>query len=186
MIKHRLFIGLEIPQKIKEKLGCLQEKIAKIAPCLRLINLRNLHITLAFLGYLNDSQILKINLILAKICRKFKVFELRFGDICFFPSKKQPRVVAMDIKDVGVLGKLQKTLSEELRKLKFIKIEKREYHSHLTIVRVKERMAKNEIATIGKIKIKKSDFKVTAIKLIKSKLLRAGAEYSVFKKWNLQ
>lgn len=186
MPKHRLFIGLKIPQKIKEKLSRLQMEIAKIAPSLRLINLRNLHITLAFLGYLDGRQISKISLILAKISKKFTVFKLGLGDICFFPSEKRARVVAVDIRDAGALVKLQKTLSEELGKLKFIKIEKREYHPHLTIARVREKIAKSKVTAIKKTRIKKADFKVAEIKLIKSKLLRTGAEYSVFKKWNLQ
>lgn len=189
MQKHRVFIGIEIPTKIKESLIKIQEKLAKnfsLCP-LRLVPLKNLHITLYFLGYLNEDEIKKIKEILTKITKNTSPFNLSLENFCFFPNEKKFRVIAIQINDKeNKLCDLQKELGKRLTKLNFIRLEKKEYLPHLTIARAKElRPSLEKIEKIKEIIIPQKEWKVLDIKLIKSILKKDGAEYIVLQNWKL-
>ncbi|MEW6407758.1 MAG: RNA 2',3'-cyclic phosphodiesterase [Patescibacteria group bacterium] len=187
MRKHRLFIGISIPNNIKEKLLKIQDKFSERKLPLRLTDLKNIHITLNFLGYLTDREVVKIRHILDEIIPTFSIFDVWLSSFRFFPDENHIRVVAMMIENNGSLEKLQRVLSSEFAKLKFVRIEKREYKPHLTIARTKPPAIKTkEIEQIKNIKIESGKWKVKNIALIESILRRTGAQYTVLKKWDLK
>jgi 2'-5' RNA ligase len=188
MQKHRLFIAIEIPLRVKECLAKIQNKLIQSGLPLRLIDLKNLHLTLNFLGYLTNEQQKKVETILDKVAADFGASNLNLGKLCFFPNEKQFRVVALKVDDENWnLFNFQKALSAEFAKLRFIKIEKRAYKPHLTIIRAKNlRIKENEIKKIKQIKIANKQWKFTEVKLFESKLRRTGAEHEVLKSWELK
>lgn len=187
MRKHRLFVGILIPNNIKEKLTKIQDKFAKRKLPLRLTDLKNIHITLNFLGYLTDGEIVKIRHILDKVIPTFSTFDVWLSSFRFFPDENRIRVVAIMIESDNFLEKLQKALSCEFATLKFLRIEKREYKPHLTIARAKSLAIKTkEIEQIKNVKIESGKWKVENIALIESVLRRTGAKYTVLKKWQLK
>lgn len=188
MRKHRLFVGIEIPQEIKEELKKIQKKLAQTKLPVRLIDLKNLHLTLNFLGYLTDEQQEKIEKVLDKVSAGFGASAQQLGKLCFFPREKQIRVVAVEINGKNKnLENFQKSLSSEFAKLGFIKLERRDYKPHLTIARAKNlRMKENEIDKLKQIEIKDEPWEFNEVKLFESKLQRSGAEYEILKSWKLK
>ena len=63
-MRHRIFIAINLPEDIKKKLTDYQAKWLEL-PC-RWTKKENLHITLMFLGYLSDEELLEILKILAE------------------------------------------------------------------------------------------------------------------------
>jgi len=131
----RAFIAISIPEDIKERIHELQRKLPDRN--LKIVAKENLHITLKFLGNI-DEQMLEnissklINLIKTKNIKPFKV---KIAGIGFFPNEKFIRVVWIDCKsnELKILGD---RISKSLTGLGF---SPEEFKSHLTIARVKGR-----------------------------------------------
>ena len=174
MKKKRIFIAVPVSVSVKEKILDLQREIrdwegVKWEPK------EKLHITLYFLGYLSESQVVKVKNVLAKVgFEKFKAVLLGF---CFFPSKKRPRVVCLDIESHGKTEKLQQMIGRKLKKFKFFKPEKRKFRAHLTFGRIKK-INEIQVKMIEK-KLIKGSWKIDKFELMES-ILR-GRKGSIYK-----
>jgi len=126
----RLFFGIEIPDKEKEKIEKIKGKI-KIDGKIKWVEKENLHITLLFLGEKNPEDVLKLIYDF-----KFESFDVSLKDFGVFPDIKRPRVLWMGVNQ----GKERiKELYENLVfRLERLNIEKeKRFTPHLTIGRVK-------------------------------------------------
>ncbi len=181
MKKKRIFISLNVSESIKNKVVVLQKyfvgfKGVKWEPR------KKLHVTLHFLGYLDDDEIEKVKNVLSKI--RFESFKAKLADYDFFPSKKQTRVVVFDIYSENKIESLQKMVGDKLCKYNFFKPEKRKYKAHLTFGRVKN-ISQKEIRLIENEKII-GGWRVDEIDLMKSVLRgKLGSNYEVLNKFVL-
>lgn len=96
-----------------------------------------MHLTMKFLGNIEQSKVQKISKLLKNIASDFNSFTIQFSNIGGFPNMQRPRVVWMGIKKGSEsLKHLNNKVECELEKIGFEK-EKREYKAHLTLGRVK-------------------------------------------------
>lgn len=170
----RLFIGINISEEVKEEAVKIQEKIKKLGE-LTLVPKENLHITLKFLGEIEDSEkiIKKLNNI------KFKQFSLKATNIGFFPNNNYIKVVWIGFVGNEILAlqkQIDKTLEEDFKKEK-------NFVTHATIARVKylspeDKTEMNELKTIS---LRSSEFKVNSFKLMKSTLTSNGPAYETLR-----
>src|SRR5690242_14048129 len=94
----RLFIGIEVAPAVAaatlELIAQLQTASATLAPRSRItwVTLERLHITIRFIGHVDDSRVDEIRDVLAP---PFGVdpFDLTIGGVGTFPPKGSPRVV---------------------------------------------------------------------------------------------
>ena len=84
----RLFTGLEIPHEVQQSLSLLRGGL----PGARWIDPENYHITLRFIGDINDRMALEIASMLDGMRRRS--FEVRFGGLISFGGRK-PRAVVV-------------------------------------------------------------------------------------------
>lgn len=85
-MKLRCFIAVEIPEDIKKKISVLKKEIrGKIVPD------ENMHITLKFLGNIDEKHIPALVDKLKKV--HFSPFDVLFKGIGAFPKKKHARVL---------------------------------------------------------------------------------------------
>ncbi len=158
----RCFISIDLPKEIIEKIKKIQEQLPEFIG--KKTEAENLHLTLKFLGEINDNQIEEIKKRLVNI--KFKKFEAEIDGIGVF-SEKIIRIVWTHLTNCD---KLQKEIDSSLKNL--FNPEQR-FMSHLTIARVKNAGNKNEfLEKLKKIKIPKIKFVVDKFKL-KSSMLKA-------------
>ncbi len=71
-MRHRIFTAINLPEDIKGKLVDYQSKWPELP--IRWTKKNNLHITLEFLGYLSDDELLKICQDTKELASKHQLF----------------------------------------------------------------------------------------------------------------
>ncbi len=168
----RLFIAINLPAEIKDYLFSLQGNVkdAKISWVAK----KNLHLTLKFLGEVNEGQ---LPIIKEKIKIQSHKIEANLTDIGFFPSQRNPRVIWVGVEPEDQLIQLQQRVDEQL--LSHFHSDQ-SFKSHITLGRVKM-IRRNESfsKTLKELEIKKLNFTIDSFQLMKSEIRRGGSVYEV-------
>lgn len=184
----RTFIAIDLEERIKKNLSLLLQELNKVSRNIKWVKKEGMHLTLKFLGEIGEEKIPEIESLLKDISKKHNSFPLclkRTGS--FPPGKKNPRVLWVGIDENRSLKALQAQMEEGLEKLGFPK-EKREFHPHLTLGRVKthsylggvlSQLEKESETSFGEMLVKKITF-------FQSILKPTGAEYKVFSEFELK
>jgi len=179
----RSFIALELEQEIIEKLRGVEEKLKSARAEVKWLNPSSIHLTLKFLGGVDEEMIGKIAGKAERIARKYEPFNLSVEGIGTFPPGKSPRVVWVGVKgDTNSLSQLQEQIEQEISSLGFER-EARGFTPHLTLGRVKSPGGKEEL--LQKVEedkgVKLGGFTVKSFYLFKSDLRPQGAVYTKLK-----
>jgi len=106
----RLFTGLEIPQSVAQSLAMMRGGL----PGARWIDAENYHLTLRFIGDVDDALAREIAGVLARVHRR--PFELRLDGLTSFGGRK-PRAVVATAAPVSPLMELQAEHDRLLQRL---------------------------------------------------------------------
>ena len=179
----RAFIAIDMPQEIKERIGVslrgLQQASQFMGTRLMWVEPENLHLTLSFLGDINETQVRMAIVTLRGCAKMWQQFDLKVGNPALFPEGHVPRVIAHRLgKDIDALAVVQRMLTNGLRRRGF-DLELREFSPHLTLARIKNRVDLSGLKRVvdetrGE---KVGAFTVTELKLMKSTLTPEGAIY---------
>ena len=101
----RIFTGLEVPKTVAQSLSILRGGL----PGARWIDPENYHLTLRFIGDVDDQTELEVASLLGRVRRK--PFELRFDALSSFGGRR-PRAVIATLAQTAALMELQ---AEQLR-----------------------------------------------------------------------
>ncbi len=126
----RLFTGLEIPDDIRESLSMLRGGL----PGARWIDPENYHITLRFVGDVDDVVAREIVFMLAQVQRRG--FELRIDGVSSFGGRK-PRAVVATVASPPAVMELQAE-HERLMQRIGIEPEGRKFTPHVTLARLRD------------------------------------------------
>lgn len=183
----RLFISAELPDKVKENIDKITAELKSSGGAVKWVEARNLHITLKFLGWVKDRELDNIIAETGKAVGNTESFKAAFKGLGTFPEGKTPRVIWVGtVKGGDELCSLAKNLEETLLKAGYRK-EEREFKSHITIGRVKEKKG------LEKLKEKFESLKaenfgealIDRIYIMKSTLTRKGPVYETIKEVKL-
>jgi 2'-5' RNA ligase len=181
-MRHRIFIAINLPEKIKEELLSFQRKFSELPA--RWVKKENLHITLAFLGYVKDEDIPKIIEITKNVAKNHSPFSINLIKVCYGPPKiKPPRMVWVIGEKNENLWKLQENLKNALMEMKITQLEEegRGFVPHITLARIRKWEFK-QIEPEERPEIDEDvnfSFEVKSIEIMESHLKRRGAEYTV-------
>ena len=185
----RIFIAINLPKEIKLELEKLEKEINDLFPSelnremIRWLKKDNLHITLLFIGWVKEEEIIQTCQIAKKVAQNKKNFSLRFKKVCYGPPKKiPPRLIWIELEKKPELLELAEELKKETAKAGILrKIEKREFSPHITLARIKTwQWRKIEPEERPEIEREISlDFEVNSIEIMESKLKKSGAEYNI-------
>ena len=174
----RLFVALEIPPAVRENLATLLASMRAITKEARWVRAENLHITLKFLGELDEDRLAAVRTALGGI-RSEQAVAMEFRGLGFFPNEKHPRVFWAGMEASLNVKTLAGDIEGAMEKLG-IRREKREFSPHLTLARFERprlpealRKAIVENAQRGFGSLRTNEFH-----LIQSKLKPSGAEYT--------
>lgn len=175
----RIFLAIDIPEKIKEQINNFNEELKKLGVVANFVEKENLHINLKFFGDTEKKEKERINEKIKEVSENFNSFQLKAKDIDVFPNMNHIKVVWVGVEDKkDNLSNLQKELENEFEKIG-IKKENRNFVPHITLCRVKS--GKNIDKLIKEIKKNKDkefgNFEVKNINLMKSNLLPEGPKY---------
>jgi 2'-5' RNA ligase len=132
----RLFIALDIPAEVHAALTNYMEQARALAPEARWARVEGLHVTLKFIGYVDDSVVKKIKAALSVI--KAAPFEVKFVGVGFFPNPNAGRVFWAGVDGGDSLPRLASSIDAAMEKLGFAR-ETKPYHPHLTLARTSSR-----------------------------------------------
>ena len=175
----RCFIAIDLPKEITDELSRVQKEIYSEDAKLLNVKPENIHITLKFLGEIDDGQMEKAERVLAGL--KFKKFKAKLDSIGVFPNESFIRVVWVGINPGERINEIHDTLDTELHREGFAL--DNEFENHATLARVKVVKDKKAfIEQLGKIKVKPLEFEVNSIALKESMLTPNGPIYGdIFK-----
>ena len=172
----RVFVAIDIPKQTQKEIKKIQGKIPEFKG--KFTEAENLHLTLKFLGNIDEEKIDEIKIRLRNV--KLKSFETEINKIGVF-SPSFIKIVWIHLTNFEAL---QKIVDEKLSSL-FPK-EKR-FMSHLTIARVKSVENKKEfLEELERIKFPEIKFKVKDFRLKKSTLSRKGPVYEDLEEYPLE
>lgn len=172
----RLFLAIELPAEIKERLYGLQKEILSLGffrgtP----VKKEQLHLTLHFFGEVGEE---KYKDIVEKLkALKFSSFEVRIQRLGVFPSNNYFRVVWAGIEGAG-LEKLQRDVCALLG------VKNEEFIGHITLFRVKNIINKNSFLDFLEKhrEVRFGSFVLKEVILFESLLKPNGPEYFVREK----
>ena len=162
-MKKRLFVAIQLPQNLRDVFVDYQENIRRRE--IRWTLPENLHITLCFLGYLEEEAVAGLIQKFESTCSKVPPFELAFEKIMFAPPLKLPRMIWALFSDKGNYGRLAHTLCGTPHAI-----------AHVTLARFKDpSLAKG----ISLKQPPKEKFTVSSCDLMESSLSPKGPTYSL-------
>jgi 2'-5' RNA ligase len=180
----RAFIALDLPVDIHARLDGVMEDLKrrlKDAP-VRWVAVRNIHITIAFLGDVSVANLEPIKKILQTEAGRSAPFSLTVGGLGAFPSISRPRVIWVGVQAPLELGALQTRVEAELSRLGYTR-EEREFSAHLTLGRL-ARTAESQDArriseTLASVKVGNlGEAHIAALHLYRSDLQPGGSVYT--------
>lgn len=160
----RVFIAINLPETVKKQVGKWNKSLQSNG--IKIVEEKNLHITILFLGNKKKAQI-------KEILTKFKSLQ---KIQCFKAKTSEPGVFDGRVLWLGV--KPEKNFEEIYRNVCILTGESQQrFHPHITIARNKKLGEKAFSALSEKINFVEINFEVQSIDLIESVLTAKGPEY---------
>lgn len=176
----RLFVAIELPERLKIAVEDLCARTRPTLPKARWVRPANLHLTLAFLGELEEARLRGLGDALTEASGAGAPFRLQLrGSGCFPPSGKA-RVAWIGFRDSPEVVALQGALASALQARVGFEPERRPYRPHLTVCRCSPPWPSSAARTwsqaldgsLGEA------FPVDSISLIQSRLKPTGPSHS--------
>ena len=173
----RIFVAIEIPEKIKKDLIIAQKEFE---PFGTIKFVRDFHLTLKFIGEISPLRIEKIKDRLRTI--NFSEFELYLSRFGVFPDYKRINIIWVGVEPKRKIKKLQEAIESKL--IDIFPAEK-EFKGHITLGRVVS--VKNRDKLLDRLHDLKIDgvFKIKNFYLIQSDLTSRGLIYTILEKYGL-
>ncbi len=184
-MKVRTFVGIKIPQDLSSKIFKFSsEKLKNIKGKIKLVEEQNLHITLLFLGEIEQNKIREIIDELKKI--KDKRFSIKIKGLGFFPSYESPRVIWLGSESHQITN-LHNKIKDRL-KIFVQKDEPKSFVSHITVARVKSHTSPEETKKLldENSQLEFGEFEVKEFHLFESKLTPQGPIYKIIETFKLE
>jgi len=188
-MRKRVFVAINLPEKIKMKLVSYQEKTSDLfsqeSDFVRWAKKDDLHIIVAFIGSVSDEGILEICETIKEVAKKQEPFLIDLNKITYGPLfsteknlKKPPRMIW--------------AMGEKSTELAFLKNELEKSSSkpispHITLGRIKAWQF-NKIDTEERPDVLREislGFEVLSIDLMESELKRGGSHYTILENFPL-
>lgn len=187
-IDMRLFIAIELPDDLKAEIAKVQEQLRKAGADASWTRPEGIHLTLKFLGEVEDSRVPAIQDALAAAAQGTGALHLEVAGAGAFPNVKAPRVLWLGVRgDLEELGALQSAVELAMAQRGFTE-EDRKFSPHLTLGRVKFPRPRDnwqqKIETIRDVRL--GSFEVRHLSLMQSELRRDGAVYTEVAKAELK
>ena len=188
MARLRTFIGVDIGKAIRDRAVALQEKLAQTTSAVKWVEHENLHVTLLFLGEVEDREVPTICRAVAEQVQKHASFQLSIERVGCFPNPRRPRILWIGVGEgTQELCALHDSLEAPLLDLGCYRREERKYTPHITLGRVKgDRPADNLAAALAKhAGWQGGQTTVTEVLVMSSELTPQGPIYTVLSRAKL-
>jgi|SRR3989344_5047800 len=179
----RLFVAIPVSEEIKLKIALVYQELKKTGANFVFVKEDNLHLTIVFLGEVNEDKVTEIVDKINLSVKGLRKFSLNFRGIDVFLSLEEMKVVWIGVESLE-LKELMKKINISLN---YVLNEEKESIPHLTIARNKSGQSNELMKGVIK-KFAKEYFgsmKVEKLVLFSSALTAKGPIYTVVKEFSL-
>lgn len=180
-MKNRLFLALKLPEEIRREIVSFRDEINEGDIPRKWEPTDKLHMTLKFLGDVEDIQNKKIEIIIEKIINDFPKVECEYDRFGFF----LPRILWLGLRVEKHLFEIVNRMNFDLQKLDFER-EMRNFKPHITILRIKDKLNPDFVSKFNTFKLPPKKFNLDEIALMESKLQKSGSVYTELKNYKLK
>lgn len=181
----RLFVAIALKESLRGAIVQFQQDLKPAAPELRWVRPEGMHLTLKFIGHVEDDTLPQITKALAQV-KADAPAEIDCREAGFLPNERRPRVLFVAISADPVLAELAQKIEDALAPLG-IEREARAFRAHLTLAR----FPKGKPRSIQRLKEKISQlpsrnfgqFHPEEFFLIQSQLSPGGAKYTTLERF---
>ncbi len=175
----RAFIAIPINEATRGELVSVQSELPRTAGKMKLVEPQNLHLTLKFLGEVEEEKIPEIHSAVSRTLEGMEAFTMRVAGIGAFPSPRNIRVIWAGVREgEAQVRAVQRRIDAALVALGFSP--ERNFYPHVTIARVKFVHNRSELASFIDLNRNREfgEVQVTRIELMRSTLTPQGPIYS--------
>lgn len=187
----RSFIAIELPREFKDALEKIQGQLKASGADVKWVQPQNIHLTLKFLGEINEGKIAEIAAIIKAVADNNRPYPLTLSSVGAFPRIDSPRVIWAGV-DAGneETTRIAKELDDKISLIGILK-EERPFSSHITIGRTRSNLNMAKLAQglkdmAGKAGLPDLSCQVSKITLFKSTLTPKGPLYEALKETSLR
>lgn len=175
----RLFVALPVPLDVAEKLAALVpadlEGLKPVGPEL-------MHITLAFIGWLDESRVAHVAAAVEEGAARGRAFDVPLGDVGRFPPTGRPRVIWVGTAAEGTIVELGGVVRDALSEAS-IPFDLKALRPHITLARVREGVSVQGARAIGSAVARAKvpaglSFRADTVEVMQSTLSPRGPRYS--------
>lgn len=176
----RTFICIEIDANLRRKMSQVSALLASAGADVKWVAENNMHLTLKFLGNVEESEIVKVAAEVKRIAAKYEPFDFTIGGLGTFPENGAPRVIWVGMEEpTRTLEKMYYAVGEALDPFSE-KSEHRGFSPHITLGRANSQRGRE--ALVAQIKENKNALvgvqPVKEITVMMSELTRQGPIYT--------
>ena len=138
--KFRAFIAIEMPAAVQKRCLQIQSELANDFPGVKWNKPESLHITMLFLGQIDDKDLWKTCDLAKKACNEIKPFQFKLQGMGCFPNPRRARVVwlGVDPESVNNFQKLYDVLADKMEEQGLYRKEQRDFQPHLSLGRLNQ------------------------------------------------
>jgi len=175
----RLFFAVKISDAIRTDVGNAMKAFPLRNPPWRWVPPENMHLTLKFLGEMDERVLPDIKAVAVDAAFRAKPFRVSYGPFGAFPNMARPRVIFFEATEgTQELASIARLLEEGVEALG-IPRERRPFTAHLTLARIKEPLPHGMVEKLGSVPPLPSTATqdVDRFVLMQSHLAPSGARY---------
>jgi RNA 2',3'-cyclic 3'-phosphodiesterase len=181
MPRTRTFLGVAVSADTRRRCTTLQQELAALAD-VKWVEPANLHVTLLFLGDIDDHELVDVCKVVTAAARREPPFVLRVSGLGAFPTPRRPKVLWGGLADGGdSLIRLHTAIAAPLIESGIYRKEDRDYTPHLTLGRANADDDSNALAPElpKRLNWDGGATDVSEVMVYSSELRRTGPEYAV-------
>jgi 2'-5' RNA ligase len=149
----RAFVALPLSDQTHRQLGRIQQTLQRDIPhrAVKWVSPEKIHLTLFFLGEIFASRVDAVKEALAVVARNAWPITVNVGGLGVFPRPSKARVLWVGMQDSAEhLALLHMAVNEALEQLGY-EPDRRPFHPHLTLGRVRRKTPRSEARRIGEL-----------------------------------
>lgn len=180
MAQLRTFVAFEISEELRDAGRDVIRQLSEVADGVRWVKPQNMHVTLKFLGEVEDRELNDVCRAVSGAAAGLSSFSLDCRSVGAFPNTKRPATLWMGLDDPhDQLHHLQGRIEESAAAIGFAQ-EHRPYRGHITLGRIRTRRENGPLTTMLNEMANRefADFSVNELIVFSSEMERSGPVYT--------
>lgn len=180
MARIRTFVALDPGKAIRDRLASLQDKLAPAGADVKWVERENLHVTMLFLGEVDERDVLDVCRTVGRVCAERPAFPATIEGANCFGNPRRPRTLWVGVGEgAAEITALHDDMETALMELGCYRREERAFTPHITLGRVGNSADELAAALLKHRDWKAGDTVIRAVHVMSSQLTPKGPIYAV-------